>query len=233
MDIKDPVIVRLRDQVKAAQDVFDMAVTLHEVWKPAANDKELHDRLGKSYATQAFNVVRVALRRETILALMRLWDRDPRAIGMPYMAETLTNPEVMDALVQDRASRLGISGVEDEIRRTLSEKVDAITTVVDAYGTDGAKAPLIKVLRKLRNQRLAHTQVKARALTQTDAIDRAVETFYQDHAQLVSHLLSVVHAVAYDPLETGDVYRFYAKFFWASVRGERSAAQPDDGGRLR
>jgi hypothetical protein len=31
MNIDDPVIVQLREQVKAAQDVFDMAVTLHEV----------------------------------------------------------------------------------------------------------------------------------------------------------------------------------------------------------
>jgi hypothetical protein len=36
MNIDDPVIIQLREQVKAAQDVFDMAVALHEVWKPAA-----------------------------------------------------------------------------------------------------------------------------------------------------------------------------------------------------
>jgi hypothetical protein len=30
---------------KTAQDVFDMAVTLHEVWKLAAHDQQLHQRL--------------------------------------------------------------------------------------------------------------------------------------------------------------------------------------------
>jgi hypothetical protein len=122
MNIDDPVIVQLREQVKAAQDVFDMAVTLHEVWKPAANDTDLHKRLGKSYATQAFNVVRVALRRETILALMRLWDRDPRAIGMPAIAETVADAAVLEVFVHDRVTPLGISGAEDDVRRTLSEK---------------------------------------------------------------------------------------------------------------
>jgi hypothetical protein len=136
----------------------------------------------------------------------------------------------MNAFVNDRASRLGISGAEDEIRRTLSEKVDAITAIVEAYGPGGKKAASLKVLRKLRNQRLAHTQVKARAITNADAIDRAVETFYQDNAQLISGFMSVVSAIAYDPLETSDVYRFYAKFFWASVHGEGSAVQSDDQG---
>ena len=30
MNIDDPVIVQLREQVKAARDVFDMAMTLHD-----------------------------------------------------------------------------------------------------------------------------------------------------------------------------------------------------------
>lgn len=222
MNINDPVIIHLRAQVKTAQDVFDMAVTLHEVWKPAANDKDLHQRLGKSYATQAFNVVRVALRREMILALMRLWDRDPRAVGVPAMIKTTSRNAVMDALVADRASRLGITGVNDEIRQTLAEKMRAIITLADAYGADGTKSASLEKLRALRNQRLAHTQAKARVLTQADAIDDVIEGFYQDNARIISGLLSVVSAVAYDPLETGEVYSLYAKFFWASVRGEGS-----------
>ena len=31
MNIDDPVIVQLREQMKAVRDVFNMAVTLHEV----------------------------------------------------------------------------------------------------------------------------------------------------------------------------------------------------------
>ena len=56
-----------------------MAIAFHEVWKPAAYDKSLHERMGVSLATNAFHVVQAALRREMLLALMRLWDR--RAIS--------------------------------------------------------------------------------------------------------------------------------------------------------
>jgi stalled ribosome rescue protein Dom34 len=225
MNVTNPRILHLRETVKAAQDVFDMAVTLHEVWKPAANDTHLHQRLGKSYATQAFNVVRVALRREMVLALMRLWDRDARAIGMPSIMKALNDGAVMDILVLDRASRLRIDGVEDEIRRTLLEKVGAANALVDAYSAAGEKAESFDKLRALRNQRLAHTQVKARLLSQADAIDDVIEAFYQDNARIISGLLSVVSATAYDPFETAEVYRVYAKHFWASVRGERSTTR--------
>ena len=39
MNIDDPTIVALREKVRTAQEVFEMAVTLHELWKPAAQDE--------------------------------------------------------------------------------------------------------------------------------------------------------------------------------------------------
>lgn len=48
---------------------------------------------------------------------------DSRSIGMPAMAETLRDPEVMNALVQDRTDRLGIEGAETEIRRTPRKRL--------------------------------------------------------------------------------------------------------------
>ena len=39
MEIDDPRIVALREKVIAAQQEFDMAVTFHEVRKPAAYEK--------------------------------------------------------------------------------------------------------------------------------------------------------------------------------------------------
>jgi hypothetical protein len=52
-------IADLKKMVTAAQQEFDMAVTYHEVWKPAADDKDLHSRMGQSYASQAFLVVKI------------------------------------------------------------------------------------------------------------------------------------------------------------------------------
>jgi hypothetical protein len=54
MKIDDPKIASLREKVNAAHQEFEMAVTFHEVWKPAAFDDDLHKRMGASYATNAF-----------------------------------------------------------------------------------------------------------------------------------------------------------------------------------
>jgi AbiU2 len=89
VDITDSEITKLKKMVTAAQEEFDMAVTYHEVWKPAAYDKDLHSRMGQSYASQAFLVMRMALRRETMLALMQLWDRNKQAVRISLIVATI------------------------------------------------------------------------------------------------------------------------------------------------
>ena len=93
---------RLRKLVDAAIGEFDQAVVFHEAWKPAAGDDALHARMGKSYATNVFNVIRVALRREVLLALGRLWDGDGKSVGFPQIAEKLHKAHIVHALIEDR-----------------------------------------------------------------------------------------------------------------------------------
>src|ERR1700676_4200853 len=112
MKIDDRKIASLGEKVNAAHQEFDMAVAFHEVWKPAAFDEDLHKRMGASYATNALFVVRAALRREMLLALMRLWDKDARAVGMNTIAATLGDKRVIDALAADRAARVGLPEAE-------------------------------------------------------------------------------------------------------------------------
>jgi hypothetical protein len=81
MEINDPTILALRMKVTAAVEELDTAIAFHEAWKPARHDRAFHLRLGSSHATNTFVVVRQALRRETLLAMMRLWDDDERAVG--------------------------------------------------------------------------------------------------------------------------------------------------------
>ena len=105
MATTDPKILALRQKVEAAQQEFDMAVTFHEVWKPAAYDTDLHARMGTSYATQAFLITRTALRREMVLALMRIWDRDPRSVGMQLIIDAIQTNDMMSALTDDCAAK--------------------------------------------------------------------------------------------------------------------------------
>ena len=75
--------------------------------------------MGDSFASQTFLVVRMALRREMLLALMRLWDRDSRAVRMKEsITDVLRDQSVVHALPAGRAANIGI----DQVRHDLSQR---------------------------------------------------------------------------------------------------------------
>jgi hypothetical protein len=76
MDDTQQRIERLKNLVDTARQEIELAVMFHETWRPAAYDTGLHDRIGTSYAAHAFQIIRMSLRRELLLALTRLWDGD-------------------------------------------------------------------------------------------------------------------------------------------------------------
>jgi hypothetical protein len=124
MEADDPRIADLRLMVTAAQEEFDMAVAFHEVWKPAAYDHNLHGRLGTSFATQAFLVTRTALRREMLLALMRLWDSTKfgKHVRVQSIAATLREAAVLDALALERVARFGLPEAIEAMRDDLGRR---------------------------------------------------------------------------------------------------------------
>ncbi|MFP5207185.1 MAG: hypothetical protein ACLGP3_00500 [Acidobacteriota bacterium] len=217
MEIDDPKIVALREHVTAAQQEFDMAVAFHEVWKPATYDMDLHNRLGTSYATQAFLVTRAALRREMLLALTRLWDTNTQSIRMRCVWARLRDKELLDALAFDRAKRGGWLEVLDEMRNDLRKKAAEAVLLLNKYMEGGTHCAVLAKLTALRNERLAHRQVATATATGANATDEEIEEFYQDNSKLIEILLSVVNAMAYDPQDTANVYGFYASHFWKRV----------------
>ena len=135
MDTANAGITKLKTMVTAAQGEFHAALTCHEVWKPAAYDKDLHRRMGQSYASQAFLVMRIALRREMALALMRLWDRNTQAVRMSSTVATIRKSAVMNALAAEAAAdRAKLfkqpGGVEqtraEQMRADLQAKADNV-----------------------------------------------------------------------------------------------------------
>ena len=112
LETTNPEIVSLRAQVQAAQEEFELVVRFHEVWKPAAYDKDLHQRMGVSYATNAFRVVVTALRREMRLALMRLWDKGKGNVRLDDIGRRLSDRHLVDALAAGRAARFHDANVE-------------------------------------------------------------------------------------------------------------------------
>jgi len=225
----DDEIDQMKEAVEAAQNEITMAIMFYETWKPTAYDEDLHKRMGHSYATHSFHIVRFSLRREMLLALMRLWDSDKRALRMTAISEKLRKKEFFDAIVAKRTEKMGLrsNGTEDFIRQALEPKRDAVVNLVRKYSEGGAGFDIIKKLRTLRNERLAHRQTAPTSAIGADATDQEIESFYEDNLELVRILLSLMLAMAFDFTEAADVYRHHAKFFWANARGERTEGHPN------
>jgi AbiU2 len=225
MKIDDPEIVSLRTKVTAARQEFEMALTLHEVWKPAAYDEHLHKRMGVSYATNAFHVVRVALRREMLLALMRLWDTPRRGgASMDSIANNLRDTRILNALAADR---VGGSEAEEQMRLSMRQCVDNAIALIGKYSEGGSHFAVFERLLTLRDKRLAHRDIRATAVVGADVTDEEIESFYQDNSIIVQLLLSFVGAAGYDPKEAEGVYGYYATLFWAAVRSEHDKDHPN------
>ncbi len=78
------------------------AFALWELWSLAARDKDLLSRLGKSFAGRAFEQVRHSLYRSLVLALSRMWDRDPRSLSIPRMAGQVGGEPLREILIRQR-----------------------------------------------------------------------------------------------------------------------------------
>jgi len=220
-------ISSLKAAVKAAQEEFDLAVVFHEVWKPTAYDKDLHKRMGRSYASHAFRIVRVSLRREMLLALMRLWDTSPGAIRIDQIARIVCKPDILKALAKERAAKFGDIDVERQMLRELRDRAEQVDRLVAKYSRGGSHFDILSKLRVLRHEHFAHRRLVRSVELSQSKMDRDIESFYQDNSRLISLLLSVVLATAYDPQEAAKVFQFYTDHFWAGVRGENSEGHPN------
>jgi hypothetical protein len=222
-----PEIVSMRAHVKAAQEEFDLAVLCHEVWKPAAYDNELHQRMGVSYATNAFRVIATALRREMLLALMRIWDKGRGNVRMEDIARRLSDHRLVDILAADRAARFNDANIEAEMRKEMRQKASELIDLIKSYLRGGGNVAVLEKLRTVRHERLAHRQIEPSAVTRPSLTDNEIESFFQDNSKIVGLLLSLVSGVGYDPDQTGEVFRHHASFFWAAVRGEKTKGHPN------
>jgi hypothetical protein len=220
--LKDQSLSKLQKRVRAAQDESDAAVHFHEAWRPIVYDAELRKRMGTSYATNTFNLIRIALRREMLLALTRIWDADGRAIHLKNLIQTANDAEVIRSLANER----GLGSWAD-MERDLRSKASEAQTIANKYfESNGKSRDAYKILLEVRGNFLAHNQIDRRNVPSDDEFDQKVENFYQDTLKIVELLLSVVNATSYNLEDTAKVFRRYSDYFWASARGERTEGHP-------
>lgn len=233
-----------QDDILVVKNIFDtarqeveLAVMFHETWRPAAYDTDLHTRIGTSFAAHAFQIIRLSLRRELIMALNRIWDvKQPKAIRMNLIAERLGDKNFFDALVQYRAEQLGLSSphAPDALRNALTPKRNQVRQLISKYNEGGTAFEVREKLKTLRHQHLAHREVVGAqdASIELDAAhpkrvtNDEIETFYQDTLEIMRLLLSLVQGMSFDLAEASSVYKHHAKYFWASARGERTEGHP-------
>ncbi|MGI4794434.1 MAG: hypothetical protein ACRYG8_10240 [Janthinobacterium lividum] len=173
-------IADLEEIVRVARDEFDEVIAFHELWRPMVMDTELHERLGKSYATNAFLTLRDAIHLQVLLGLTKLWDRDTRSVSMPRVIEALASTEIVDffgarcaaqwgklpmnfgqKLPEEERLALRKSGEESERRFGLKQAVKLRTSVSEMLDIlrdyhEGDKKDVLIHLRHLRNKHIAH-----------------------------------------------------------------------------
>ncbi|MFG1374676.1 hypothetical protein V5F32_21070, partial [Xanthobacter oligotrophicus] len=200
-----------------------MAASFHEAWKPAAYDLELHKRLDNSYAAHTFIAIRAALRREMILALMRLWDGRNDNLRMESIARALQDKNILDEL-SITATPLGL--LRKDMRAQIGSRALEAADMINQYSKGGAKNHIIIDIKKLRHEVLAHRNMGSNRLTGPNSTDEEIDLFYNDNAKIIQIIMSVALATAFNPLESCGVFKHYASFFWAGVRGERVEGHP-------
>ena len=161
MDDTQQEIEGLKKIVDTARQEIELAVMFHETWRPAAYDTGLHARIGTSYAAHAFQIIRLSLRRELLLALTRVWDTNKQAVRMSLIADRLRDKKFFEALVQYRAGRIGLRSrfAPDAMREALTPKRDQILELIGKYSVNGTAFEVLEQLKMLRHQRLAHRQL--------------------------------------------------------------------------
>ena len=228
----DEKLDRLAKKAGAISGEYDLASKVHETWKPMISDQQLHNRIGKSYSANTFVVIRDALRRDMVMALMRIWDNGDDTLSLFALLQEIDVPDVMDALVARRSERLvkaGIPGIEQQVREQLSGQREKLRVMIAEYGAGGASADTLGYLRDVRNTRLAHnlsTKRKKKGSLKRLPEDKGIEQFYLHTSGIVKGVLHLLAGNAYEPDEAAAIYRDYAAYFWEGVKGEQTEGHP-------
>jgi AbiU2 len=219
-------IEKLRAQVDAAREEFDLALWFYEAWRPAALDSNLHARMGSSYSTDTFLAIREALRREMLLAVARLWDTDKKAVRLTLISSLLADDSLIRTLADEGAKRFDWPGVADEIYSDFKQQADDVISVVRKYKAGGAKEAVLDNLIRERHEHLAHRQVQPSEMAISLATASDIEILFDDMSRVISTLLHVAKATGYDPIDTAEVFRRHSALFWENARGERTVGHP-------
>lgn len=246
----------LKEAVQAVHEEIHQASDYYEAWRPTVHDAEVGERMGTSYATNTYEVIRQALRREMVLALMRVWDTNKQAVRLSLVGSELKDREVVEALAAEYGSlflqgqpKLGRFSAEDTleeraalaeavrgyrereaadfVERSTREPIREALQIIARYQAGGSGLDILKHLTHIRHTRLAHRQLVSPSPSPIADIAERTDEMFQDMLRL-THLLRLgVQGIHYEPDATAKIQASYARLFWRGVRGERTEGHPD------
>lgn len=247
-------LASLKAKVDAVLQEIDLAIAFHETWRPMVEDTNLHQRIGTSFAANSFSVIRTALRRELLLALVRVWDKDARAVNMVTIANILEDQIIAEALADEvvvdirfpsiewrwllehhggnekaarEAGKAGSSFLARDLRAGVHSQIQAALTIIRDYDGSGSSCSVLEAVRTMRHEHLAYHQLIKTDVTTLDEFDNQIEAFYQDMLKLTEALFAAVKHVSLDLSHTAKTHTMYAALFWNGARGERTEGHPD------
>jgi hypothetical protein len=136
-----------------AVDHLQYLLDIHENNAIVLYSDTLSKQIPKSYAANAFNVVREAMHQIEVMRICALWDPGQTIEKESIMTviELIDHPNVLDALTDQARAGHPPQVAEQRAQRAMSSLKDAIQKAREL-----AKSQRMKSIRKLRNSHVAH-----------------------------------------------------------------------------
>jgi len=194
----------------------------------------------------------MSLRREVFIGIMRLWDDDPKSVGIPVVLKLLEEKIVIEALGAER-EKAHLEAPINLITRSVGKDRDLMMeylrkqrieeapnqrTILRGQVThaasliEGVNARLgnltpLEKMKKLRDRLLAHRDIRFKLDPGEALLDQEVEDLYLNMLEILKALRLAIENASYNPLETANHFRRYAEYFWSSVCGESNPRHPN------
>lgn len=217
----DQVLAELRRRLDLMWQDLTFAIACFELFRIAARDQRLLARLGKSYAAGAFRPVRDALFRETVLALMRIWDKRSRGnFRMDEIVDNVVRTEIVNAIKMRRRSAFRETDVQADLAEVQVDNEIARVKAIRRRARMGKLSEAVNALEKHRHRFLAHTEINVVAAP-IRAVKYGDERYLLRWSATLSQLLNVlVDDLHVSPRHDFEQLRIAATLFWAPVRAE-------------
>jgi len=218
-------VEQICQQCKVAEEELLHVISIHANWRVATLDEDIFGQFDGTYAAHTFKAVRVALRREVIMGLSRIWDTRHDTINFLKIAQSLRDQTTHDAIMlgnyRDRAN-------DPEFRKACVTKRDEVCNTIERL-LARIRPEMMRRVRQIRDTHLAHRGVQERRQTApvqgATYDDRAVDWLYVQSIKVVELLFEVVFARGSSFATASGVDEYYARHFWRSFYIEGSGAR--------